>query len=118
MVEYVAETFGDEAEISRLSPDEEVEGNVEELAAVVGRGGIAAGVRDPDVGFAAEVGAPVGVVVKEFAAETAEDGGVEGVDVVRGRGEAHLGVGQVKDQVFPLVADVVGLETEEGAQPV
>lgn len=58
------------------------------------------------------------VVVEELAAEFAEDGGVEGVDVVRRWLEAHLSVGEVEDEVFPLVLDVVGLEAEEGAEPV
>lgn len=57
----------------------------------------AGGVGDPDVGFAAEERAPVGVVVEELATEAAEDGGVEGVNVVRGRIETHLCVGQVED---------------------
>lgn len=40
---------------------------------------------------------------------------VEAVDVVGGRLKAHLSVGQVKHEVFSLVADVVGLEPEEEA---
>lgn len=60
----------------------------------------------------------MGVILEEFAAEAAEDGGVQGVDVV-GRGlEAHLGVGEVENKVLPLVPDVVGLEAEEEAEPI
>ncbi|KAK9159556.1 hypothetical protein Syun_005897 [Stephania yunnanensis] len=62
-------------------------GGVEELAAEVG--GAWVGFGEPDLGFLAEVGAPGGVLGEEAAAETDEDGGVEGVDGV-GRGpEAH-----------------------------
>lgn len=39
----------------------------------------------------------MGVVLEELAAEAAEYGGVEGVDVFRRWLEAHLGVGQVED---------------------
>ncbi|KAK9106133.1 hypothetical protein Scep_022977 [Stephania cephalantha] len=102
--------------VGGLPPDEEVEGGVEELAAEVG--GAWVGFGEPDLVFLAEVGAPGGVVGEEAAAEAAEDGGVKGVDGV-GRGlEAHLGVGEVEDEVLPLVANVVALEPEEDAQPV
>lgn len=73
---------------------------------------------DPDVGFVSEEGAPGGVVLEEFAAEAAEDGGVEGVNVVGRRGEVHLGVGEVEYEVLSLVANVVVLEAEEGTEPV
>lgn len=43
------------------------------------------------------------VVAEEFTSEMAEDGGVEGIDVVRRRLEAHLGVGEMEDEVFALV---------------
>ncbi|KAK9084371.1 hypothetical protein Scep_030842 [Stephania cephalantha] len=90
-----------------------VEGGGEELAAEVGGeelaaevGGAWVGFGEPDLGFLAEVGAPGGVVGEEAAAEADEDGGVEGVDGV-GRGlEAHLGVGEVEDEVLSLFASV------------
>ncbi|KAK9128164.1 hypothetical protein Syun_016961 [Stephania yunnanensis] len=86
-------------------------GGVEELAVEVG--GAWVGFGEPDLGFLTEVGAPGGVVGEEAAAEADEDGGVEGVDGV-GRGlEAHLGVGEVEDEVLPLVADVVALGGRE-----
>jgi hypothetical protein len=50
--------------------------------------------------------------------EAAQNGGVEDDDFVRGRLEAHLGVGQVEHQVLPLVPHVVVLEAEEEGQPV
>ncbi|KAK9108486.1 hypothetical protein Syun_024497 [Stephania yunnanensis] len=82
-----------------------LEGGAVELAAEVGGeelaaevGGAWVGFGEPDLGFLAEVGAP-GVVGKEAAAEADEDGGVEAVDGL-GRGpEAHLGVGEVEDEV-------------------
>ena len=85
---------------------------------MVGGGGDLPAIGDPDVGLLAEVGAPGVVVAKKLLAEAAQNGGVEDVDVVRGRREAHLGVGQVEHQVLPLVPDVVALEAEEESQPV
>lgn len=73
---------------------------------------------EPDAGFFGEVGAPGGVVAEEGFAEVAEDGGVEGIEGVWGWREAHLGVGEVEDEVFALVADVVVLEAEEEGKPV
>ncbi|KAF7132690.1 hypothetical protein RHSIM_Rhsim09G0135300 [Rhododendron simsii] len=67
------------AEVGCFAPDEEVEGDVEELAAMVGLAAVVVG--DSNVGHAAEVGAPGGVVAEKLAAEAAEDGGDEGVDV-------------------------------------
>ncbi|KAK9099733.1 hypothetical protein Scep_023163 [Stephania cephalantha] len=81
-----------------------------ELAEEVGERGLGSGSRS---WISAEVGAPGGVVGEEAAAEADEDGGVEGVDGV-GRGlEAHLGVGEVEDEVLPMVADVVALGGRE-----
>ncbi|KAJ1434549.1 hypothetical protein SESBI_05417 [Sesbania bispinosa] len=108
---------GKESKISGLAPNEEVEGSVEELAALI-EGGRVRAIGEPDVGFGAEERAPGCIVAEEFEAERAEDGGVEGVEGVRERGEAHLGVGEVKDEVLALVANVVVLEAEEEGEPV
>lgn len=118
MVEDVADAFGDEAEVGGLAPDEEVEGDVEEIEAVVEGVEVAVAVGDPDIGFGSQVGAPGGVVPEEGGAEGAEDGRVELVDGVGGRGEAHLGVGEVEEEVLPLVAGAVALEAEEEGEPV
>ena len=118
MVEDVADAFGDEPEIGGFAPDEEVEGDVEEVEAVVVGVEVAVAVGDLDIGLGSEVGAPGGVVSEEGGAEGAEDGGVELVDGVGGRGEAHLGVGEVEEEVLPLVADAVVLEAEEEGEPI
>lgn len=115
-MKYVANAFGHESQVRGLAPDEKIERHVEELAARIRGGGAAIG--DPDVGLLPQVGAPLGVVLQQLLPEAADDGGVEGVDVVRGRGEAHLKVGEVEDEVLPLVADAVRLEPEEEGQPV
>ena len=115
MVKDVGEAFGEEAEVGRLPPDEEVEGDVKEFEAVVGRGVIVGAVGDVDGGFDKEVGAPGGVVTEEFGTEGAEEGSVEGF---LGRGEAHLGIGEVENEVLALVSDVVVLEAKEEAKPV
>ncbi|KAK9142840.1 hypothetical protein Syun_012240 [Stephania yunnanensis] len=95
----------------RLASNLLPKGGVEELAAEVG--GAWVGFGEPDLGFNVEVRAPGGVVGEEATAEADEDEGVEGVDGV-GRGlEAHLGVGEVEDEVLPLVADVVALGGRE-----
>lgn len=52
-MKYVTNTFGNESQVSGLTPNKEVEGDIEELTAVVGGGEFAAGVGNPDVGFAA-----------------------------------------------------------------
>lgn len=111
----VGEAFGEEAEVGRLTPDEEVEGDVKEFAAVVGGGVIGGVVGEVDGGFYSEVGAPGCVVAEEFGTEGAEEGGVEGF--LR-RGEAHLGIGEVEEEVLALVADVVVLEAKKEAKPV
>lgn len=74
-----------------------------------------AGVRvgEPDIRLEVEIGAPIGVVLQQRAAEPAEDGRVERVDVVRRRREAHLSVGEVEHDVLPLVLHVGRLEPEE-----
>lgn len=115
-MEDITDAFRNKSEICGLTPDEEVKGDVEELAAVLGDGFPAIG--DPDVGFLAQVRTPVGVVLEEFLTELAQNDAVEDVDIVRGRGEAHLGVGEVKDEVLPLVPNVVVLEAEEEGEPV
>lgn len=48
----------------------------------------------------------------------AEDDRVEDVNVVWSGLEAHLGVGEVENEVLALVPDVVALKTEEGGKPV
>lgn len=118
MVEDVADALGDEAEVGGLAPNQEVEGDVEELSAVIGGITAAVVIGDPDVGLLAEVGAPIGVVFEELLAEAAEDSGVEGVDVVRRRSESHLSVGEVEDEMLPLVPNIVALEPEEEGEPV
>lgn len=115
-MKYIANAFGHKAQVRSLAPNEKIERHVEELAARI-RGGLAA-IGDPDVGLLPQVGAPVGVVPQQLLPEAAEDGGVEGVDVVRGRGEAHLEIGEVEDEVLALIADAVGLEAEEEVEPV
>lgn len=56
--------------------------------------------------------------MEELSSEAAQHLGGERVGYV-GRGlELHLGVGQVEDQVLPLVTDVVLLEPEKEAKPV
>lgn len=64
------------------------------------------------------VRAPGGVVLQELAAEPVKHRRLEHVHGGGRRLEAHLGVGEVEDQVLPLVPDVVALEPEEHAQPV
>lgn len=116
MMKDITQAFRNKPQVSRLTPDKEIESNVEQFAAQVVVP--AAVVDNPDIGSPAEVAAPEGVVAEELAAEAAENGVIEAVDVVRGRLKAHLGVGQVEDEVLPLVLDVVGLEPEEEPQPV
>uniref|UniRef100_A0A8R7PSF9 Uncharacterized protein n=1 Tax=Triticum urartu TaxID=4572 RepID=A0A8R7PSF9_TRIUA len=106
----VADALGHEAEVGGLAPDEEVEAGEEQIGAGVGVG-------DVDVGAAAEEAAPGGVVAEELPAEGARDAGLEGVGEVGG-GEAHLRVGEQEHEVLALVAHVVPLEAEEGAEPV
>ncbi|KAL2532343.1 Uncharacterized protein Adt_05694 [Abeliophyllum distichum] len=75
-------------------------------------------IRKPDVGLEVKVRAPVGVVLKEGAAEATENGGIESINVVRRRGEPHLSIRQMKDYVFPLVPYVGGLKPKEQCKPV
>lgn len=109
--------FWYKAEVSGLTPDEEVESDVEEFSSVI-VGVLIIIIYFTYIGFLVEEGAPGGVVFEEVAAEGAEDGGGEGVEGGRRGGEAELGVGEVEDEVFALVEDVVGLEAEEGGEPV
>ena len=112
-MEDVTDTLRHKPKIRRLPPHEEVEADVEKLPPRIG-----VPIRDPDVRLPPEVRAPARVVTEELAAETADDGGIEGIDVIRRRREAHLGVGEVEDEVLALVADVVLLEAEEEGEPV
>lgn len=69
----------------------------------------------------AEVRAPGGVVLEELLPDGPGNGVVEYVGgVVGGQGapRAELGVGEEEHEVLPLVADVVALEAEGGAEPV
>lgn len=75
-------------------------------------------VLEPDVGSLPHVGAPRLVVGEQVAAEAPEDGGVQEVRRLWRRRDAHLQVGQVEDEVLPLVPHVVALESEVAAQPV
>lgn len=118
-MEDVANTLRHEPQVRSLAPDQEVEGHVEEFTAELGAAvATSAVVGDPDVGFFPEVGAPGGVVFQELLPEPPEYAGVERVDVVRRRREAHLSVGEVKDQMLALVPNVVALETEEEREPI
>nr|XP_023870323.1 uncharacterized protein LOC111982938 [Quercus suber] len=79
------ENLKNKAEISRLTLNQKEERHVEQLPTVIG-GGLTV-IRDPDIGFLAEIGAPVSVVPEELPPKLAQNGGVEGVDVVQGRRE-------------------------------
>lgn len=113
MMENIRNALRSKPQISRLTPNQEIESNIEQLPAEIVLAASRLGVGEPDIGFAAEVGAPVGVVAEKPAAESAEDSRIESVDVRRRRSEAHLGVGEVEDEVFPLIAHIVALEAEE-----
>lgn len=65
-----------------------------------------------------EEGAPVRVVAEELLPETTENRRIEAVGMKRRRLETHLGVGQVEDEILPLVPNIVALETEEETEPV
>ena len=71
-----------------------------------------------DIGFLAEIGAPVGVVLEELPPKLAQNGGVKGVDVVRRRREAHLSVSEVENEVLALVVNTVVLEAQEEGEPI
>lgn len=74
-----------------------------------------------DVRPLAEVGAPGLVVLEELPPDVPRDGVVQHVGgVVGGEGAAcaELRVGEEEHEVLPLVADVVELEVEGGAEPV
>ncbi|KAM4093404.1 hypothetical protein ACB094_06G113500 [Castanea mollissima] len=115
-MKYKANALRNKAEISRLTPNQKEERHVQQLPPVVGDGLAAIG--DPDIGLLAEIGAPASVVPEELLPKLAQNGGVQGVDVVRRRREAHLRVGEVENEVLALVANVVALEAEEEGQPV
>nr|POE99168.1 hypothetical protein CFP56_70609 [Quercus suber] len=65
------------AEISRLTLNQKEERHVEQLPTVIGSSLMV--IRDPDIGFLAEIGAPAGVVPEELPPELAQN---DGVDVV------------------------------------
>ena len=92
-MKYKANALRNKAEVSRLTPNQKEERHVEQFPAVI-CGGLAA-IGDPDIGFLAEIGAPAGVVPEELPPKLAQNGGVQGVDVVRRRRESHLSVGEV-----------------------
>nr|POE88850.1 hypothetical protein CFP56_37387 [Quercus suber] len=85
IIKYKANALRNKAEISRLTLNQKEERHVEQLPTVIG-GGLTV-IRDPDIGFLAEIGAPVSVVPEELPPKLAQNGGVEGVDVVQGRRE-------------------------------
>lgn len=114
-MEDVADALRHEAQIRSLTPDQEVEGHVEELTAELSAATV---IGDPDVGFFAEVGTPGGVVFQELLPEATEHGSVERVDVVRRRRKAHLSVGKVEHQMLALVSNVVALKSKEEREPV
>lgn len=75
-------------------------------------------VGNPNVGLFPQIRAPLGVILEQLTAELPQNGAVEGVDIVRGRVEAHLSVGEMEDDVLALVANVVVLEAKEQGEPV
>lgn len=110
MMINITYTFGYESNVTGLTPNQQEQRHVQQLAPEVVA---AAAPGEDDARLPAEVRAPGGVVVEQFAAEPPEDGGLERVNYVRRRLEAHLGVGEVEDQMLPLVPNVVDLEPEE-----
>lgn len=78
----------------------------------------AARIVDPDARSTAKIRAPASVVLQKAAPESAENAGVEGIDVVRRRSETHLSISKMKNKVLPLISDVVLLEAKEVAKPV
>lgn len=112
---YITQTLGEESQVCGFAPNEEVEANIQELTAF-GVGVVAAG--EADLRPLPQIRAPRAVILQELHAEAAEDAGVEAVGGGGRRLQAHLGVGQVEHQVFPLVPHVVALEAEEEAEPV
>ncbi|KAJ1387431.1 hypothetical protein SESBI_39953 [Sesbania bispinosa] len=64
-------------------------------------------IREPNDRFGVYEGALGGVVTGEFVVEKAEDDGVDGI---KGRGETHLSIDEVKDKVLALAANIVILE--------
>lgn len=126
-MEDVAEAFGHEPQIGSFPPGEQVQRRVQEVPAGVranarsGTGTAAAAAGHMHMRPPAEVLAPGGVILEELLSDAPGDGVVEdvgGVVVGEGSGRSELGVGEEEYQVLPLVADVVGLEAEGGAEPV
>jgi len=117
-VEDIADTLRHEAKICGLSPDQEVQRHVEQLTSKVVTGATTPVVGDPDVRLLPEVGAPRPVVFQQLLAEPPENAGVERVDVVRRRREAHLSIREVENQMLALVPNVVPLEAEKERKPV
>lgn len=109
-------TLRNKAQICRLTPYQQEEGNIEKLAAVI-RGAVG-GIGKPDIRFQAEKGAPIGIVFQKLAAETAKNSGVEGVDIIRWWSQPHLGIGEMQDDMFPLIFHIGRLKTKEESQPI
>lgn len=76
------------------------------------------GISKPDIRLQPEKGAPIGIVFQKLAAETAENSGVQGVDIIRGRSQPHLCIGKMQHDMFPLVFHIGRLETKEQSQPI
>ncbi|GER25429.1 leucine--tRNA ligase [Striga asiatica] len=115
VVIYVAQTLWGKAQVSGLTPYEKIKAYIQKLTPLE-IGVVAVG--QADLGPLPQVGAPGGVIFEKLEAEAAEDAGVEAVGGGGRRLESHLGVGEVEDEVLPLVPDVVVLEAEEEAEPV
>nr|POE72534.1 hypothetical protein CFP56_33851 [Quercus suber] len=71
---YKANALKNKAKISRLTPNQKEEQHVEQLPAVIGNS--LAAIRDPDIGFLAEIGALASVVPEELPPKLAQNGGV------------------------------------------
>lgn len=108
----IANTLGHETKVTRLSPNQQEQRNVKQLSPE-NIAWVSTVIREYNVRFQAEERAPGGVVVEELPPEPPENAGVERVDGGGRRLEAHLRVGEVEDQMLPLVPCVVVLETEE-----
>lgn len=106
----IANTLRNKTEVTGLAPNQEEQRNVKQLAAEIRWVSPA---REYHVRFQAEERAPRGVVVEELPPEPPEYAGVEGVHDGGGRIEAHLRVGEVENQMLPLVPRVVELEPEQ-----
>lgn len=115
-MENIAKTFRCKPKISRLTPDEEIECNIEQLPPLIVLPD--ARIVDPDARSTAEIRAPPSVVLQEAAAKAAENVGGERVYVIRRRSEAHLSISEVEDEMLSLISNVILLEAEEVAKPI